>query len=128
MELWLRSSSWRCDDNFAVSVLGNLKPTYKVIPHALVYGEHLVPVGLLAFFLDGAFALSSSFSGKLAFLRIAPAALIVIAALEELAQSFSPRRTVSISDFLADVLGILLGSWFAKYLVERYGETSGAEE
>jgi VanZ family protein len=53
--------------------------------------------------------------------------MIAIAALEERAQSFSLRRTVSISDFLADVLGIFLGSWLVKYLVERYGETSGAK-
>lgn len=105
---------------------GILPTTCKVIPHADLWG-HLVLVGLLAFFLDGAFRFRPLFSGKLTFLRLAPALMIAIAALEELAQSFSPRRTASISDFLADVFGILLGSWLAKYLVERYGETSGAK-
>ena len=105
---------------------GILPTTYKIIPHADLFG-HLVLVGLLAFFLDGTFRFRALFSGRLAFLRLAPALMIVIAALEELTQSFSPRRTASLSDFLADVLGIVLGSWLAKYLVERYGDTSGAK-
>lgn len=105
---------------------GILPTTYKVIPHADLWG-HLVFVGLLTFFLDGALRFRPLFPGKLAFLRLAPALMIAIAAIEELVQSFSPRRTASISDFLADVLGIVLGSWLAKYLVERYGETSGTK-
>ena len=105
-----------------LAYLNILPTTYKFIPHADLAG-HLVLVGLLAFFLDGVLGFHPLFSGRLAFLRVAPVLVIALSGLEELAQSFSPYRTVSVSDFLADVLGIVLCSWLAKYLVERYGSS-----
>lgn len=103
-----------------LAYLNILPTTYKFIPHVDLIG-HFVLIGMFAFFLDGVLRFRSFFSGKLAFLRLAPVLVIALSALEELAQSFSPYRTPCISDFLADVLGIVLGSWLAKYLVERYG-------
>lgn len=103
-----------------LAYLNILPTTYEFIPRVDLFG-HLVLVGLLAFFLDGVLGFRPLFSGKFAFLRLAPVLVIALAALEELAQSFSPYRTPSVSDFLADVAGIILCSWLAKYLVERYG-------
>ena len=102
----------------ALAYLGILPTTYKVIPHADVIG-HAVLIGLLAFFLDGMLRFRPVFPDKLRTLRIAPVAVLLVAGLEEIAQRFSPRRTSSIIDFAADVVGVLFASWLAYHLEQR---------
>ncbi len=98
--------------------LGLLPTAYKGLPRYDLLG-HFILVGLLAFFLDGVLRFRPLIPGKLMFIRVAPVIILGIAALEELAQSLSSRRTSSLEDFLADAIGIILCSWLAKYLVER---------
>ena len=38
---------------------------------------------------------------------MAPVLILSLAAVEELAQAWTPRRTSSVSDFLADVVGVI---------------------
>jgi polysaccharide biosynthesis protein VpsQ len=74
--------------------------------HALLYG-------LLGAFLDGALGFRRVTPG-LSFPRLGAMLVIVAAGIEEYAQRFSARRTSTYSDFIADVLGVLLFSWLAK--------------
>jgi len=101
-----------------LAYLGILPTTYKVIPHADVIG-HAVLIGLLAFFLDGMLRFRPLFLNTLRILRVAPLVILLIAGLEEIAQRFSPRRTSSLIDFSADVVGVLLASWLAYQLEQR---------
>ncbi len=98
--------------------LGILPPAYKGLPRYDLLG-HLNLVGLLAFFLDGVLRFRPLIPGKFLFIRLAPVIMLCIAAVEEIAQSFSPRRTASVEDFIADAIGIILCSWLAKYLAAR---------
>ena len=106
--------------------LGILPTTYKMFPHIDLLG-HFVLIGLLAFFLDGVLNFRLLIPGKLSFLRAAPVFVLGIVAFEEYAQSFSPLRTASFVDFLADALGIFFFSAFAKYLTERSLLTNTSE-
>jgi VanZ family protein len=78
------------------------------VPHADWIG-HVVLIGLLAFFLDGALALKP----LLGSVRLAPVLVLACAGIEEYAQRFSPRRTSSWGDFAADAVGVVLFSWMA---------------
>lgn len=99
--------------------LGVLPATYRVLPHADIIG-HAVLIGLLAFFLDGTLRFRPLVSGRVPALRAAPVIILVIAGVEELAQSLSPRRTASLLDFAADVVGVCLASWGANLLEQAY--------
>lgn len=98
--------------------LGILPTAYKGLPRYDLLA-HFILVGLLAFFLDGVLSFRPLFSGKFRFIRVAPLIILGIAAVEELAQSLSFRRTASLADFIANALGIIFCSWLAKYLTER---------
>ncbi len=97
----------------ASAYFGILPTTYDVIPYSDLIG-HAVLIGLLAFFLDGWLRFRPLIPGKVPFLRLAPMIILSIAAFEELAQSLSPRRTASLKDFAADVIGVCLCSWIAR--------------
>ena len=99
--------------------LGVIPTVYRGIPHADLIG-HFVLFGILAFFFDGLLQFRPLLPGKIAFLRLAPVLLLTVIAIEELAQSLSPRRTASVDDFIADVIGVFICSWLAKFLTERY--------
>jgi len=69
---------------------------------------HAVLIGALAFFLDGALGFRPLIVGARSFswLRLAPVIVLALAGAEELAQSLSPARTCSFSDFAGDVVGV----------------------
>lgn len=98
--------------------LGILPTEYKGLPRYDLVG-HAVLIGLLAFFLDGMLNFRLLFFGRFLEIRLAPVLILSLAALEEIAQVFSPHRTASLSDFFADAVGIVLCSWLAKYLAQR---------
>jgi len=75
---------------------------------------HAILIGLLAFFLDGALGFRPLLRGRLGFLRLGPTIILCLAAAEELAQVLSPRRSSSLSDFAADLFGIVVLSWLAR--------------
>ncbi len=102
----------------ASAYLGILPTQYKVIPQSDVWG-HMILIGMLAFFLDGVCDFRPLFPGRVFWLRRGPAIILTIAALEEMAQTLSPYRTASLKDFAADVVGIVLCSWLAKWLDTR---------
>lgn len=80
---------------------------------------HLVFIGLIAFFLDGALGFKSLFPQRLPWLRLAPVLVLALAGLEELAQALSPNRTCSLADFAADTIGIFFFSWLALKVEQR---------
>ncbi len=101
--------------------LGILPTAFEGLPRFDLFG-HLVLVGLLAFFLDGVLNFRPLLPGRFEYIRLAPVIILGLAAIEEIFQSFSPRRTASFDDFIADTIGILFCSWLAKYLAGRYGK------
>ncbi len=99
--------------------LGWLETFFQVLPPGCDLIGHFVLIGLLGFFLDGALNLRPLLPGKWLWLRLAPVMMLVIGASEESAQAFSPIRTACVSDFLANALGILCGSWLAYRLISQ---------
>jgi len=87
--------------------LGALPTFYQRIPHADLFA-HAVLFGLLGALLDGALARRPVSRRALPWLGAA--------ALEELAQLLSPRRTSSLSDYAADVLGVVVLTWLLRRL------------
>lgn len=91
--------------------LGRLPTFYRAIPHCDLI-MHAVLFGLLAFFLDGVLGHRPLWRGA-PWLRLAPLLVLGGAAVEEVAQALSPRRTASVLDFSADVVGVVLFVWLA---------------
>ena len=85
------------------------------------YVLHGFFAGPLAFFLDGALG----WRGK----RVPLAAVIVtcIVAVEELAQSLSPRRSTSLHDFVGDVVGIAVCTLASRILMRRLQRSEAAD-
>lgn len=96
------------------------------IPHFDLAG-HFVLIGGLAFFLDGVLDYRPVTRRSPAWLRLAPVAVVALAAMEELAQALTPRRTSSVSDFLADVAGVVVFSWLS-YRLGRRGRAVHAND
>ena len=92
--------------------LGRLPTFYRGIPHADLIA-HAVLFGLLAFFLDGVLGHRPLLRGRAPWLRLAPLLVLSAAAVEEVAQLLSPRRTASLADLGADVVGVVLLTWLA---------------
>jgi hypothetical protein len=88
------------------------------IPHFDLAG-HFVLIGGLAFFLDGVLGYRPLTRGSPSWLRMAPVLILSLAAVEELAQAWTPRRTSSVSDFLADVVGVVGLSWLSYWMAGR---------
>jgi len=99
-----------------LAYLGVLPTTLRGLPHADVLG-HMVLIGLLAFFLDGALDFRPLFKGWSA-PRLAPVAVLAVAGVEEIAQSLSPRRTASLIDYAGDVVGVCFFSWLSKRVAD----------
>ena len=93
-----------------LSLLPNLAP-YLTRHYDLAL--HAVLIGLLAFFLDGALSCRPVLHARLGWLRLGPAIVLALAGLEELAQSLSPVRSCSLSDFVADLVGVVVFSHLA---------------
>jgi VanZ family protein len=98
--------------------LGRLPTFYARVPYADLLA-HAVLFGLLAGFLDGALGHRALLRGRLPWLRLAPVLVLAVAAVEEVAQRLSPRRTSSLSDFAADVVGVILFVWLAGRVTAR---------
>lgn len=92
--------------------LGRLPTFYQRLPHADLVA-HAVLFGLLAFFLDGVLGHRPLLRTWAPWLRLAPVLVLSVAAVEEVAQRLSPRRTSSLADFTADVVGVVLLTWLA---------------
>lgn len=103
-----------------VAYLGLLPDASRILPRYDLPG-HLVFIGVIAFFLDGALDFRPLLPGwpRLAWLRLAPVIVVGLAGIEELVQSFSPYRSPSILDFTCDTVGIVLFSWLARRLETR---------
>ncbi len=80
---------------------------------------HAVLIGALAFFLDGVLRYRPLLRSRAQWLRLAPVLVLVVAAVEELAQALSPRRSASWSDFAADLAGVVVASWLSHWLGRR---------
>ena len=79
-------------------------------------GDKAVHIGIggaLAFFLDGVLRRRTIALGAL---RVPVAALLILvpAAIEEFLQRYSPNRSSSIADYLADVAGVAFGVWLSR--------------
>ncbi len=88
------------------------------IPHFDLAG-HFVLIGGLAFFLDGVLGYRPLTPRGPSWLRMAPMLILSLAALEELAQAWTPQRTSSWSDFAADVVGVTSLSRLSFWLAGR---------
>ena len=84
-------------------------PTDAGVPHADLLC-HALFFGLLAATLDGALGRRPLFRAA-SFPRLAPVIILAAAGLEELAQGLSPCRSSTLSDFLADAIGVFGLSW-----------------
>ena len=88
-------------------------------PHADWVG-HFLGFGLLGFFLEGMLRHRPLFSRRgVVLVKLAPVLVLGAAAIEELAQGLSPRRTSSFADFACDAIGVLIATWLAAR-VTRY--------
>jgi VanZ family protein len=76
---------------------------------------HFLCMGALAFFADG-LARHRTVFGTPA--RLGPALVFAAAAIDELAQRLSPCRSSSVSDLVADALGVTLGAVVASLVLE----------
>ena len=90
---------------------GSLWKLLPGIPHFDTAG-HFVLIGGLAFFLDGALGYRP-LTPKAPWLRMAPVLVLSVAAVEEMAQALSPNRSSSLSDFVADSVGVFFFSWLS---------------
>ncbi len=80
---------------------------------------HFLLVGVFGAFLDGALAHRAIV--RVPFVpRVGPAIVLVLAGAEEYLQRFSPRRSSSWSDLIANYTGILVCSWIAKRITMAY--------
>ena len=96
--------------------LGALPTSLPDLPHFDKLG-HAVLIGGLAFFLDGALEQRRLFAG-LAFPRLGPALVVLVAGTEEYLQRLSPRRSSDLADFAADVIGVCFFAWLSRRIVE----------
>ncbi|MCC6556999.1 MAG: hypothetical protein IT372_28950 [Polyangiaceae bacterium] len=91
---------------------GVLPTSLRALARADLLG-HAVLIGLLAGSLDGALGFRRLLRGA-AFPRLAPVLVLALAGAEEIAQGLSPRRSSSLSDYAADVVGVCLFCWLAR--------------
>ena len=87
-------------------VIEEFHPDYDLVGHFLL-------IGVLGGLFDGALTFRPLLKDRFAFLRLGPIIIIAASALEETLQRFSPYRSSSYDDFVADVVGILVFSWLA---------------
>ncbi|MBK8253460.1 MAG: VanZ family protein [Polyangiaceae bacterium] len=100
-----------------MSAYSGLLPTKSILfPHYDLV-MHFLLVGMFGFFLDGSFA-HKKLTNAPFFPRLGPSIALLLAATEETLQRFSPRRSSSWSDFIANATGILICSWLALKLSE----------
>jgi hypothetical protein len=96
--------------------LGVLPTFIAAVPH-LDLLMHLLLIGGVAFFLDGALQQRPLYRGRGS---LAGLAVIAVAGFEEWAQRFSPRRSSTWEDFFADVIGVFLMVWLSRRVVAAH--------
>jgi VanZ family protein len=80
---------------------------------------HAVLIGLMGMLLDGALGFRRLTRGSPGWLRLGPAIVIALAGAEEILQLLSSRRSASVWDFAADVVGVLVLSALARFVAFR---------
>ncbi len=91
----------------ALAYSGHLHvPKVFTSPYDLV--AHAVLIGLLGALLDGALGFRPLTRWTPRWLGLGPAIIVALAGIEELLQALSARRSSSLSDFVADVTGVVL--------------------
>jgi VanZ family protein len=78
--------------------------------------------GALAFFLDPILKRRAVLNGKL---PLAAVLILVPAGIEEFLQRYSPNRSSSIWDFLADAAGVTAGIWISRW-IDRWAANRAA--
>ena len=102
-----------------MAYMGSLWAFLPDIPH-FDFAGHFVLIGGLAFFLDGVLDYRPV-TRRVPWLRLAPTAVLTVAGIEELLQALTPRRTSSVSDFVADLLGVYFLSWLSGLAAAKFG-------
>ena len=69
---------------------------------------HAILIGLLGALLDGALGFRPLTRWTPPWVGLGPTIIVALAGIEELLQALSARRSSSLSDFLADVTGVVL--------------------
>jgi len=91
----------------ALAYTGHLHvPRIFTSPYDLV--AHAVLIGLLGALADGALGFRPLSRWTPSWIGLGPAVILVLAGIEESLQVLSARRSSSLSDFLADVTGVVL--------------------
>ncbi|MEO0897851.1 MAG: VanZ family protein [Bacteroidota bacterium] len=106
---------------------GNHKQIYwlvKKIPFGDKIG-HFLLMGTLSFFVNMALNLRSFHLWGRDIL-LGTSLLFLIFTLEELSQGFLPHRTLSVQDWIANTLGIVLAGMLAKRLYPRFTRSSSS--
>ena len=89
-----------------LAYLGRMRLEVAGVPHVDFVG-HLVFTAMLAFFADG--VVGRRRLGARAF-PVGPAAVLGVAGLDEVLQRFSTCRSSTLSDFVADAIGVTIGA------------------
>jgi hypothetical protein len=91
----------------ALAYSGHLHvPKLFTSPYDLV--AHAVLIGLLGALADGALGFRPLTRWTPRWLGLGPAIIVALAGVEEILQTLSARRSSSLSDFVADVTGVVL--------------------
>jgi hypothetical protein len=98
--------------------LGRLPGWVGRIPH-FDLAAHAILFGLLGALLDGALGHRPLGPGRATRVGLGPVLVLAAAAAEEVAQLLSPRRSASLADFAADVVGVALLTWLARWWTRR---------
>jgi hypothetical protein len=103
--------------------LGLLPTHMAAVPHLDLVG-HFLFIGGVAFFLDGVLDRRPLPFG---FWSLGGALVIAVAGIEEYLQRFSARRSSTWSDFIADVLGVVLCVWLSRRVGRRVASRAHRE-
>jgi VanZ family protein len=82
---------------------------------------HAVLIGMLGMFLDGALGFRPLWRTAPRFLGLGPIIIIGVAGVEEILQMYASHRSSTLSDFVADVVGVVLFSAAARILTRVSG-------
>jgi hypothetical protein len=83
---------------------------------------HALLIGMLGMLLDGALGFRPLWPSAPRWLGLGPVIIVSIAGFEETMQMFASNRSSTISDFAADVVGIVFFSTIARILARPPGK------
>jgi VanZ family protein len=98
-------------------------PVHRLSASHLDLLGHAVLIGLMGMLLDGALG-SRPLLSRLPWLGMGPSIIVAVAGVEEILQVLSSRRSSSISDFVADVAGVVLLTALARLAVRTWRTAS----